>query len=136
MSVPFDPYVLTRKCNEDLAGKEYHLVRPNGDDDITLCSALGQLPMGALTNDVGTGTASDPIYVPVQVGQIIKVKCGAGITAGNFAGTNASGQARQIDGAHAGGNNNHAFGIALETYVAGDIGAFLWSPCYLTTAAP
>ena len=132
MSVPFDPYVLTRKCNEDLAGKEYHLVRPTGAADLPLCSALGQLPMGALTNDVGTGTASDPIYVPVQVGQIIKVKCGGAITAGNLAGSDAAGKAVAVAGAHGGGTNSHAFGIALETYANGDIGAFLWSPSYLS----
>lgn len=130
MSVPFDPYVLTRKCNEDLTGKEYHLVRPNGDDDITL-TVETQLPIGALTNDVGTGTASDPIYVPVQVGQIIKVKCGGTITAGNLAGSDAAGKAKQVDGLHSGNANNHAFGIALETYADGDVGAFLWAPSYL-----
>jgi len=132
MSVPFDPYILTRKCNEDLSSKEYHLVRPNGDDDITLTGST-QLPIGALTNDVGVGTASDPIYVPVQVGQIIKVKCGGAITAGNLAGSDAAGKAVQVDGAHGGGANNHAFGIALETYANGDIGAFLWAPSYLST---
>lgn len=131
MSVPFDPYILTRKCNEDLDGKEYFLVKPNGDDDITL-AGLNDLPIGALTNDVGTGTASDPIYVPVQVGQIIKVKCGGAITAGNLAGSDASGKAVQVAGAHGGGTNSHAFGIALETYANGDIGAFLWSPSYLS----
>ncbi len=130
MSVPFDPSILTRRTDADMSAKAWHLVKPVGDNDMDL-TAQHDLPIGALTNDVADGT-TDAVFLPVQIGGIIKVKCGGAITAGNLAGSDANGQAVAVAGAHAGGTNSHAFGIALETYANGDIGAFLWSPSYLS----
>lgn len=129
MSTPFDPTILTRRTTADLSSSEWLLVSASGDDDLALTGADG-LPIGALTNDVADGSSS-AAYVPVQVGGIIKVKCGGGITAGNLAGSDAAGKAVQKDGAHAGGNNSHVFGVALGTYVNGEIGSFLWSPSWI-----
>jgi hypothetical protein len=130
MSVPFDPSILTRKTNANLTSKEYFLVRPVGDDDLELAGATsgasGDSCIGALTNDVGDGSSSD-IYVPVQIGGIIKVEVGGNCTAGALCMAMNGGKA--IDAA----TGKHAFGIALETYVNGDIGAFLWAPSFYKT---
>ena len=131
MSVPFDPSILTRRTDADMSTKEWHLVKPVGDNDMDL-TGLNDLPIGAMTNDVADGS-TDAVFLPVQIGGIIKVKCGGIIDAGNLAGSDANGQAVQVSGAHGGATNSHAFGIALETYAAGDIGAFLWAPSYLST---
>lgn len=129
MTTPSDPVILTRRSTADLSSSQYLLVSASGDDDLAL-TAIEGLSIGALTNDVADGS-STAVYVPVQVGGIIKVKCGGTITAGNLAGSNGSGQAVQKDGAHNGGKNSHAFGIALGTFASGDIGTFLWSPSWI-----
>lgn len=125
MSTPFDPTIITRKTNADLSSSDWLLVKPNGDDDTDLAGA-GELAIGALTNDVADGSSTE-VYLPVQVGGLIKVACGGSITAGVLAMSNASGQAvTATDG-------NYAFGIALETHASGDVGSFLWAPSYLET---
>ena len=125
MSTPFNPTIVTFKCNEDLSSSEWFLVRPVGgaDGDIEPAGA-GELAMGALTNDVAAGTAAAPVYVPVQVGGIIKVSCGAACVAGSLAMSDASGEALTAT------TGNFAFGIALGEYVNGEIGSFLWAPSY------
>lgn len=129
MSVPFDPSILTRRTIKDLSTKAWHLVKPVGDDDLNF-TGLGDLPIGALTDDVADGS-TDAVFLPVQIGGIIKVKCVGAITAGSLAGSNAAGLAIAVVGDHAGGNNGHAFGIALGTYAANEVGAFLWSPSWV-----
>lgn len=132
MSVPFDPTILTRKTNANLTSKEWFLVRPVAavDNDIELAGATsgasGDSCIGALTNDVADGSSTD-IYVPVQIGGIIKVEVGGNCTAGALCMAMNGGKA--IDAS----TGKHAFGIALETYVDGDIGAFLWAPSYYKT---
>ena len=130
MSTPFNPtLVVTRKCNEDLSSSAYLLVSCVGDDDIevagTTSTATGDLCIGALTNDVATGTTADPVSVPVQMGGMIKVKVGSGgLTAGDLAMAAADGTAIAV------ATGKYAFGIALETYANGDVGAFLFAPSY------
>ena len=130
MSTPFNPtLVVTRKCNADLSSSEYLLVSCVGDDDIevagTTSTATGDLCIGALTNNVATGTASAPVSVPVQMGGMIKVKVGTGgIAAGDLAMAAADGTAIDV------ATGKYAFGIALETHANGDVGAFLFAPSY------
>jgi hypothetical protein len=127
MSTPFNPTISTFKSDEDLSASAWFLVRPVGgvDNDIEVAGA-GELAMGALTNDVPTAT-SGTVYVPVQIGGIIKVSCGAACVAGSLAMSDASGEALTAT------DGNYAFGIALGEYVDGEIGSFLWAPSYLET---
>jgi len=125
MSVPFDPQILTRRSTADLSAKAWFLVKPSGEDDLAVAGA-GHLAIGALTNDVADGS-STAVYVPVQVGGIIKVICGGVCTVGALAMSDGSGEA--IDAS----TGNFAFGIALGTYADGEIGAFLWAPSYYKT---
>ena len=128
MSTPFNPDILTRRCDDDLSSSPWFLVKAVGDDDIDIATT-GNLCIGALTNDVGAGSASDPVYVPVQIGGIIKVEVGtAGCTAGAFAMSDSAGNAVSMTG-----STVYAFGIALGAYVDGEIGAFLWTPSFMET---
>ena len=127
MSVPFDPTILTRKVNSDVSSQAWFLVKATADDDIDIAST-GNLCIGALTNDVGAGTASIPVYVPVQVGGMIKVICGGACTVGTYAMSDSSGESVDVTG-----SKIYAFGIALGTYADGEIGAFLWNPSFMET---
>ena len=126
MSTPFNPDILTRKCNEDVSSSAWFLVKATDDDDIGVAGA-GELCIGALTNDVAAGTAAAPVYVPVQVGGLIKVSCGGACTVGALAMSDGSGEAVLATA------DTYAFGIALGTYVDGEIGAFLWAPSHMET---
>ena len=124
MSTPFSPTITTFKSDANLSASAWFLVRPVGsaDGDIEVAGA-GELAMGALTNDVPAAT-SGTVYVPVQVGGIIKVSCGAACVAGSLAMSAGSGEALTAT------TGNYAFGIALGEYVNGEIGSFLWAPSY------
>ena len=131
MSQPYDPTVLTRRTTADMSSSEWLLVTASGDDDLAL-TGLNGLSIGALTNDVADGSGANAVYLPVQVGGIIKVEVGTGgITAGNLAGAEAGGTAVQVDGTAGGTVDSHAFGVALGTYVDGEVGTFLWSPSWV-----
>jgi hypothetical protein len=127
MSVPFDPKILTRRTEANLTSKEWFLVIAVDPDETDLAGATsgatGDLCIGALTNDVGDGS-STAIYVPVQVGGIIKAVCGDACTAGSLAMADENGEAMDAT------TGKYAFGIALNTYVDGEVGAFLWAPSY------
>ena len=121
MSQPFDPDILTRRTTANLSAEAWTLVVSSGDDDLAVCGA-GAAAIGALTNDVADGRAT-AVYVPVQVGGVIKVVCGGACTAGLMCSSDGNGEA--VNGTTTG---DYHFGIALGTYGAGEIGTFLWAP--------
>lgn len=121
MSQPFDPDILTRRTTANLSAEAWTLVVSSGDDDLAVCGA-GAAAIGALTNDVADGSAT-AVYVPVQVGGVIKVVCGGACTAGLMCSSDGNGEA--VNGTTTG---DYHFGIALGTYGAGEIGTFLWAP--------
>lgn len=122
MSNPSDPTILTRRTTANLTDKEYCLVVSSGDDDLALCGDAAAA-IGALTNDVADGSGGVAKHLPVQVGGMIKVKCGGTVTAGLMAASMANGLA--INGDQ---SNDYHFGIALESGGVNDILTFLWSP--------
>ncbi len=125
MSTPFSPDILTRRTTADMSSSAWFLVKLSGEDDLAAAGA-GELAIGALTNDVADGS-STAVYLPVQIGGIIKAICGGACAVGALAMSDGSGEAvTATDG-------NYAFGIALGAYVDGEIGAFLWAPSYLET---
>jgi len=127
MATPSNPtLIITRKCDDNLTDKEWFLVKPTGDDDLDIAST-GNVCIGALTNDVGDGSSTE-IYVPVQAGGMIKVICGGTCTAGTYAMSDSSGEAVNVTG-----SKINAFGIALGTFVDGEIGDFLWAPTFMET---
>ena len=72
MSQPFDPTILTRRTTVDMSSSQWLLVSASGSDNLALTGVNG-LPIGALTNDVADGSGANAVYLPVQVGGIIKV---------------------------------------------------------------
>ena len=122
MSQPFDPDILTRRTTAILSAVAWTLVVSSDDDDLAVCGA-GAAAIGALTNDVADGSAGTAVYVPVQVGGVIKVVCGGACTAGLMCSSDGNGEA--VNGTTTG---DYHFGIALGTYGAGEIGTFLWAP--------
>ena len=126
MSAPFDPTILTRRSTADLSSSEWLLVVSSGDDDLAVCGD-GAAAIGSLTNDVADGS-STAVYVPVQVGGVIKVECGNTCTVGTFCMSDSAGNAVDVTG-----SKIFAFGIALGDYVDGEIGAFLWCPSFMET---
>ena len=127
MSVPFNPtLVITRRCDDDLSSSAWFLVKPTGDNDIDIATT-GDLCIGALTNDVAAGSASVPVYVPVQCGGMIKVMCGDTVVVGTLAMSDSSGEAVPATA------DQYAFGIALGGFVDGEIGSFLWGPSHMET---
>jgi hypothetical protein len=126
VSVPHKSEVIGFRTNADLSDQEYRLVKRNGDSDMDLCGA-GELPFGALTNDVADCSTTER-SLGVQIGgPLPKIKCGGIITAGQPAMSDANGEAvLATDG-------NWTFGQAMETHADGDLGIFTWSPSYLET---
>ena len=135
MSTPFNPtLVVTRQTNADLSSAEWTLVIANGDDDIDVSGAAGAV-IGATTNDVADGSGTNTVHLPIQMGGMIKVGVGSGgVTAGNLATSDASGQAVAVTPNMSGGTATRIFGIALETHADGDVGAFLFAPSIVQTA--
>ena len=124
MSTPSNPtLVITRRCDDDLSSSAWFLVKAVGDNDIDVAGA-GNLCIGALTNDVAAGSASTAVYVPVQCGGMIKAICGGAITANTLVMADSAGEAVTAT------TGNYAIGIALGTFVNGEIGSFLWAPSY------
>ena len=125
MSTPYDPKILTRRTEKDFSSNAWFLVKPVADDDIDIATT-GNVVIGALTNDVAAGSGTAPVYVPVQIGGVIKVMCGNTCTLGTYAMSDSNGEAVDVTGSQI-----NAFGIALGTYANGQIGAFLWAPTYM-----
>jgi len=117
---PSDPYVKSFRCDANMTGKEYFLVKRNGGNDMDICGA-GELPFGALTEDV-QDCSSTAKNLPVQIGRLVAVVCGGGITAGTLAMSDASGEAVTWT------TGNYWIGQAVDTYVDGEVGVFIWGP--------
>ena len=122
MTVPFRSEIMTRRTDIDLSAEPWTLVKATGDNDMDQANS-GELCIGVLTEDVADGSTT-AVYLPVQIGPIVRVKCGGAITAGAIAMSDNEGDAV------AGTDGNYIFGIALETHADGDIGSFQWAPSY------
>lgn len=72
----------------DLSTKQYYLVKLSAANTVNVCAATTDIPIGVLTNKPAAGEACEITFFGVE-----KVKCGAGITAGNTIGTDNSGLA-------------------------------------------
>jgi len=122
MATPFEAQILTRRTDADLSAEPWTLVKATGDNDMDQANS-GELCFGALTADVASG-ATTAVYLPVQVGGFIRVKCAGAISAGAIAMSDNDGNAV------AGTDGNYIFGQAMETHASGDIGLFQWAPSY------
>jgi len=124
-SRPSKAQISTFRTDANFDGKQYFLVKHNGDNDLDLCGA-GELATGALGQDVGVDATGEK-FVAVQIGGQVVVKAGGTCTAGTLLMSDGAGEAiAATDG-------NFAIGTCL---VGGADGADIvvnWSPSYYET---
>jgi hypothetical protein len=101
-------------ASADLSSKQYHFVKMSGNNTVTVCAAITDLPIGVLQNTPTSGQAAE-----VALFGITKVKADGTLAAGNIIGTSADGQADAI----AAGTDTtvYTMGIALNAAAAGDV---------------
>ena len=101
-------------ASADLSAKQYHFVKMSGNNTVTVCAAITDLPIGILQNAPSSGGVAE-----VALFGISKVKADGTLAAGNIIGTSADGQADAI----AAGTDTtvYTMGIALNAAAAGDV---------------
>ena len=79
---------LTLKAGADLSAKQYYFVKLNADNQVIVCAAATDAPIGVLQNAPDSGDNASVCVVGIS-----KVSGDADLTAGNLIGTSADGQA-------------------------------------------
>lgn len=100
-------------ASADLSAKQYHFVKMSGNNTVTVCAAITDIPIGVLQNAPASGSAAS-----VALFGITKVVADGTLAAGNVIGTSADGQADAI----AAGTDTtvYTMGIALNAASAGE----------------
>jgi len=100
-------------ASADLSAKQYHFVKMSGNNTVTVCAAITDVPIGVLQNNPASGGAAE-----VCLFGISKVVADGTLAAGNVIGTSADGQADAI----AAGTDTtvYTMGIALNAASAGE----------------
>lgn len=100
-------------ASADLSAKQYHFVKMSGNNTVTVCAAITDVPIGILQNSPASGGAAE-----VCLFGISKVVADGTLAAGNVIGTSADGQADAI----AAGTDTtvYTMGIALNAASAGE----------------
>lgn len=100
-------------ASADLSAKQYHFVKMSGNNTVTVCAAITDVPIGVLQNTPSSGQAAS-----VCLFGITKVVADGTLAAGNLIGTSADGQA---DAIVAGTDTTvYTMGIALNAAAAGE----------------
>ena len=103
----------TFTASADLSAKQYHFVKMSGNNTVTVCAAITDIPIGVLQNTPESGYPAE-----VCLFGISKVVADGTLAAGNVIGTSADGQADAI----AAGTDTtvYTMGIALNAASAGE----------------
>ena len=100
-------------ASADLSAKQYHFVKMSGNNTVTVCSAITDVPIGVLQNNPTSGQAAE-----VCLFGISKVVADGTLAAGNVIGTSLDGQADAIT---AGSDTTvYVMGIALAAASVGE----------------
>jgi hypothetical protein len=100
-------------ASADLSAKQYHFVKMSGNNTVTVCAAITDVPIGVLQNNPTSGQAAE-----VCLFGISKVVADGNLAAGNVIGTSLDGQADAIT---AGSDTTvYVMGIALNAASAGE----------------
>ena len=78
-------------ASADLSAKQYHFVKMSGNNTVTVCAAVTDVPIGVLQNAPTSGQAAE-----VCLFGISKVVADATLAAGDVIGTSADGQAQPL----------------------------------------
>lgn len=81
----------TFTASADLSAKQYYIVKMSGDNTVTVCAAVTDVPIGVLQNAPASGGQA-----VVRVFGMSKVSADATLAAGNIIGTSADGQAQPV----------------------------------------
>ncbi len=81
----------TFTASADLSAKQFYIVKMSGDNTVTVCAAVTDVPIGVLQNKPASGEQA-----VVRVFGMSKVSADATLAAGNIIGTSADGQAQPV----------------------------------------
>ena len=108
-------------ASADLSAKQYHFVKMSGDNTVTVCAAITDVPIGVLQNNPKSGQAAE-----VCVFGVTKVVADGVLAAGNRIGTSADGQADAITVAS--DTTVTIVGQALKAAAAADVVEMFFNP--------
>jgi hypothetical protein len=100
-------------ASADLSAKQYHFVKMSGNNTVTVCAAVTDVPIGVLQNAPASGSAAE-----VCLFGISKVVADATLAAGDVIGTSADGQAQPLTVGTE--TTVYTMGIAVNAAAAGD----------------
>jgi len=108
-------------ASADLSAKQYHFVKMSGNDTVTVCAAITDVPVGVLQNNPASGGAAEVALLGVT-----KVVADGTLAAGNLIGTSADGQADAI----AAGTDTTVYlmGVAVSAASAGQTTTMILNP--------
>jgi len=108
-------------ASADLSTKQYHFVKMSGNDTVTVCAAITDVPVGVLQNNPASGGAAEVALLGVT-----KVVADGTLAAGNLIGTSADGQADAI----AAGTDTTVYlmGVAVSAASAGQTTTMILNP--------
>ena len=105
-------------ASADLSAKQYYFVKVSGNNTVTVCAALTDVPIGVLQNAPASGAEAEVLCVGVT-----KISADAALTAGNLIGPSADGQA-----------DPRTIGTDTTHYVAGTVLVGVSNAAELATA--
>lgn len=85
------PDVGTVTASADLSAKQYYIVKMSGDNTVTVCAAVTDVPFGVLQNNPASGEQAI-----VRTFGRSKISADATLAAGDIIGTSADGQAQPV----------------------------------------
>lgn len=81
----------TFTASADLSAKQFYIVKMSGDNTVTVCAAVTDVPIGVLQNTPASGEQA-----VVRVAGVSKVSADATLAAGDIIGSSADGQAQPV----------------------------------------
>ena len=108
-------------ASADLSSKQYHFVKMSGNNTVTVCAAITDVPVGVLQNNPASGGVAEVALLGVT-----KVVADGTLAAGNLIGTSADGQADAI----AAGTDTTVYlmGVAVSAASAGETTTMILNP--------
>lgn len=78
-------------ASADLTAKQYYFVKISGDNTVTVCAAVTDVPIGVLQNAPDDGEAAEVVCIGVT-----KISGDEDLTAGDAIGSSSDGQAQVV----------------------------------------
>lgn len=110
------------KAAADLSAKQFYFVVKNTtNQEVALASVDGEIVMGVLQNDPTTGQGAEVMSVGIT-----KVTADEALTAGDYVGTSADGQAKIVETTNTGADvGDYVVGQVIEGAAAGALASVM-----------